>query len=89
VIDVVTPTTYERYTGNWQGSPMGWMFTTKTPGFGTGKGMRKTLPGLERFHMIGQWVEPGGGLPGVAITGRNLIQILCKQDGKPFATMVP
>ena len=89
VIDVVTPTTYERYTGNWQGSPMGWMFTTKTPGFGTGKGMRKTLPGLERFHMIGQWVEPGGGLPGVAITGRDLIQILCKQDKKPFVTAVP
>jgi hypothetical protein len=25
--------------------------------------MKKTLPGFDGFHMIGQWTTPGGGLP--------------------------
>ncbi len=29
-VDVATPLTTERYTGNWQGSVEGWMITTKT-----------------------------------------------------------
>jgi phytoene dehydrogenase-like protein len=51
--------------------------------------MSKTLPGLNNFYMVGQWVEPGGGLPPAAYSGRNLIQILCKQDRRKFITNVP
>ena len=80
--DVATPTTWEHYTGNWQGSFEGWLFTTKT----LGMRMSKTLPGLKNFYMAGQWVEPGGGLPTVAMSGRNVIQIICKQDRKQFTT---
>jgi len=36
------------------------------------------------FYMAGQWVEPGGGIPGVAASGRNVIQLICKQDKKSF-----
>jgi phytoene dehydrogenase-like protein len=87
VVDVATPLTFERYTGNWQGSFEGWQITPKTLGMTmTGKGMRKTLPGLENFHMIGQWVEPGGGLPTGAMTGRKVIQTLCAQDQRAFVT---
>jgi len=43
-------------------------------------GMSKILPGLQDFYMIGQWVEPGGGVPAVALSGRNVIQIICKAD---------
>lgn len=50
------------------------------------KGMRKTLPGLDNFYMIGQWVEPGGGLPVVAISGRDIMQIICHKDGRKFIT---
>ena len=89
VVDVATPMTYERYTGNWQGSIEGWMITTRTMGMMMGKGMSKTLPGLENFYMVGQWVEPGGGLPPAAASGRNAIQIICKRDKKPFVTTVP
>jgi len=39
--------------------------------------------------MVGQWVEPGGGVPTAFISGRNLIQILCKRDKKKFATKRP
>jgi phytoene dehydrogenase-like protein len=51
--------------------------------------MSKTLPGLANFYMVGQWVEPGGGLPPAALSGRNVTQLLCKRDGKKFVTQVP
>lgn len=81
--DVATPTTFVRYTGNWKASFEGWMVTPETWSFG--RTMRKTLPGLENFYMAGQWVEPGGGIPAVAMSGRNVIQIVCKQEKKGFA----
>ncbi|MGD9116307.1 MAG: NAD(P)/FAD-dependent oxidoreductase [Dehalococcoidia bacterium] len=85
VTDVSTPVTFKRYTGNWQGSFEGWMITPKTMMLR----MKKTLPGLDAFYMIGQWIQPGGGLPTGAITGRHVAQILCKRDKKEFVTTVP
>jgi phytoene dehydrogenase-like protein len=29
-VDVATPLSYERYTGNWQGSNCGWLLTKET-----------------------------------------------------------
>jgi phytoene dehydrogenase-like protein len=90
VVDVATPLTYERYTGNWQGSEMGWLATTTTMMMAMrGKGVDKTLPGLESFYMAGQWVEPGGGLPPAAMSGRNVIRTICKQDKRRFTATVP
>jgi phytoene dehydrogenase-like protein len=85
VVDVATPVTYERYTGNWQGSYMGWADTTKT----MLKLMSRTLPGLGSFYMAGQWVHQGGGVSSAVASGRNVIQVICKQDKRPFATAVP
>jgi phytoene dehydrogenase-like protein len=34
--------------------------------------------------MIGQWVEPGGSVPVVAMSGRNIIQQICHEDNKVF-----
>jgi phytoene dehydrogenase-like protein len=84
-VDVATPMTYERYTGNWQGSMEGWLITTKTMMLR----MPKTLPGLQNFYMAGQWVEPGGGLPPAATSGRSVIKTICKQDKQQFVTRVP
>jgi phytoene dehydrogenase-like protein len=50
--------------------------------------MDKSLPGLKNFYMIGQWVEPGGGLPPAIMSGRNVTQIICKKDKKKFKTQV-
>jgi phytoene dehydrogenase-like protein len=86
-VDVATPLTYERYTGNWQGSMEGWLPTTKTGLMG--KGMDKTLPGLDHFYMVGQWVEPGGGLPPAATSARGVVERICKQDKRPFETSIP
>ncbi len=78
--DVATPTTWERYTGNWRGSYEGWLMSAKS----FGKQMSKTLPELSSFYMVGQWVAPGGGLPPAVSTGRHVVQILCREDNKPF-----
>ncbi|MGC1376733.1 MAG: NAD(P)/FAD-dependent oxidoreductase [Anaerolineales bacterium] len=90
VVDVATPLTFERYTGNWQGSFEGWQMTAETMKLTmSGKGLRKTLPGLENFYMIGQWVEPGGGLPTGAMSARRMIKTLCEKDKRPFVTNLP
>ena len=51
-----------------------------------GMHMPHTLPGLDGFYVAGQWVEPGGGVPTAAVSGRNLPRLLCARDGKRFAT---
>ncbi|MHA2299104.1 MAG: phytoene desaturase family protein [Candidatus Hodarchaeales archaeon] len=83
--DVATPMTFERYTGNWQGSFQGWLETTENLRMRMGK----TLPGLKNFYMAGQWVEPGGSVPVATMSGRNVTQIICKQDKKKFVTSTP
>ena len=80
VMDVASPMTFQRYTGNYRGSYEGWMFdkqalTTRIP---------QTLPGLKNFYMAGHWVSPVGGLPSGVITGRNALKMICKQEGKRF-----
>jgi phytoene dehydrogenase-like protein len=89
VVDVATPLTYERYTGNWQGSMEGWMINTRNIGSVASGGLKKTLPGLQDFYMIGQWVEPGGGVPTGALSARSIMQVICHNDKKPFVTSTP
>jgi phytoene dehydrogenase-like protein len=83
--DIATPMTWVRYTGNWRGSYEGWMYSAET----FTSSMRKTLPGLDNFYMAGQWVNPGGGMPTAAMSGRHTIQLICKKDKKKFVTMKP
>ncbi|MBI4781667.1 MAG: NAD(P)/FAD-dependent oxidoreductase [Oscillatoriophycideae cyanobacterium NC_groundwater_1537_Pr4_S-0.65um_50_18] len=82
-VDVATPLSYERYTGNWQGSSCGWLLTKQTLPLLI-QGIPKTLPKLRNFYMVGQWVEPGGSVPVVAMSGRNIIQQICAEDRKTF-----
>jgi phytoene dehydrogenase-like protein len=84
VVDVATPMTYERYTGNWRGSMEGWLPTIRN----FTKQMSKTLPGLADFYMAGQWIAPGGGLPTAAMTAREVVQLICARDGRRFATSI-
>jgi phytoene dehydrogenase-like protein len=88
VVDVATPVTYERYTGNWRGSYMGWGTTTATTTTRESM-MSRTLPGLGSFYMAGHWVFPGTGVPGAITSGRHVMQVICKQDKRRFTTAVP
>ncbi len=84
-IDVATPLTFERYTGNWKGCFEGWLITPDNADV-LMKPMSQSLPGLKNFYMCGQWVEPGGGLPTAIMSGRRLIKTLRKKDKRKFAT---
>jgi len=72
-IDVATPLTTERYTGNGQGFSMGagvplsMLFA---------RPMR--LPGLRRFYLVGQSAG-GAGIPGCAAMGRNAVRALRRE----------
>jgi phytoene dehydrogenase-like protein len=79
--DLATPATFARLTGNWQGSIQGWL---PTPAI-LGRRLPRTLPGLKDFYMAGHWVEPGGGLPSAALSGKYVAQVICARDGKVFA----
>ena len=82
VIDVATPLTIERYTGNWRGT-QAW----PAPGNLIGtllRGVTRTLPGLAGFRMASQWSEGMASIPTGAVAGRNAIKALCKQDGVQF-----
>jgi phytoene dehydrogenase-like protein len=83
VVDVSTPVTYVRYTGNWKGSPDGWYITTKN--MAKQKPVR-SLPGPSGLYMVGQWTAPFTGTVMAALTGRQLIQILCKKEGRGLIT---
>ncbi len=85
-VDVATPVTYARCTANWRGAFSGWALTMRKMNMIMSQGMSKTLPGLDRFYMIGQWVEPGGGIDFSAASGRDLIKDICWAEDRPFIT---
>jgi phytoene dehydrogenase-like protein len=85
VVDVATPMTWERITGNWRGAYEAWLPSRGNLMRSLRDGPRTTLPGLDHFSMTGQWVS-GGGLPTVATAARYLVQTLCKRDNRPFMT---
>jgi phytoene dehydrogenase-like protein len=84
VVDVATPVTHERYTGNWRGAFAGWAMTTRKMSLMMGIGMSKTLPGLEDFYMIGQWVEPAGNVELSCASGRDVIKDICHAREEAF-----
>jgi len=84
VVDVATPMTTVRYTGNYHASYEGWRPTAAT----MRTQIETTLPGLKGFTMIGQWTRSFAGLPTVAMDGRNVVELLCREDGKTFVTSV-
>lgn len=73
-LDVATPATVVRYTGNWKGSMEGWLLTPST-GF---RQFPPVLPGLKSFYMAGQWLSPGGGLPSGLMTARVVSKRICR-----------
>jgi len=79
--DVATPYTFWRFARSYRGAYGGFLPTLES--------MRmhipKKLTGLERFYMAGQWVEPGGGVPTAILSGRQVVELVCHDDGRiPF-----
>ena len=86
VIDIATPATFQRYTGNRKGSTQGWLpgknLLAKSPvGF--------KIPGLKNFYYSSHWNQPGGGLPIAIKTGRDVAKLICKEYNKKFTVIKP
>ena len=84
-VDVATPLTTERITGNYHGlqawgAPSGFLKVMMG-------GLSRRLPGLEDFYMVGHWAEAMIGISTAALSGRRLIQRLCREDRRAFKTL--
>lgn len=89
VIDVSTPLTRERYTGNWMGAmqarkPSANMIRALMQG-----SPRYAVQGVQGLYVTGQWAESWGGITTAAQSGRKTIQAVCKQDGILFRAEKP
>ncbi|MFF3095525.1 phytoene desaturase family protein [Streptomyces cyaneofuscatus] len=85
LVDVASPATTHRYTGNHNGSILAWKAFSDADDVSArlvGKD-RMRLPGLTGFSMAGQWVGMGG-LIRAASTGRFAVQYLCRELGLEF-----
>ncbi|MCB5906980.1 phytoene desaturase family protein [Streptomyces pinistramenti] len=85
VVDIASPATTKRYTGNFDGSILAWKAFSDADDLAAklvGKD-RMRLPGLSGFSMAGQWVGLGG-LIRAASTGRFAAQYLCEELGLEF-----
>lgn len=85
-VDVATPITTYRFTGNAHGYKasivalfLGMMF---------GRTLSQTLPGLADFYMVGQWAG-GGGVSGAAAMGRKVARAICENDRRAFIVTRP
>ncbi|MCA9508506.1 MAG: NAD(P)/FAD-dependent oxidoreductase, partial [Myxococcales bacterium] len=78
VVEVATPATTKRYTGNFRGSIFGFKAFSEAEEIAERliDKQHMKLPGLKNFYMTGQWVL-GGGLPRAALSGRYVAQFLC------------
>lgn len=76
LLDVATPMTYKRYTGAYHGAWMSFMMTSNS------KYMSHTgvIKGLKNCYLTGQWLEPPGGLPVAAVTGKFTIMRIAKKE---------
>jgi phytoene dehydrogenase-like protein len=82
--DVATPLTFEQYTLNWRGSYMTWFLSREL--IKKYRYIPKTIPGLENFWLASMWTNAPGGTFAAAHAGRDVIQLLCRRDGKKFRT---
>ncbi|TDC75351.1 phytoene desaturase family protein [Streptomyces hainanensis] len=89
VRDVSTPLTQVRYTGNYDGTVLGWQ-----PFVESGETMEEQikkhgpgLPGLRNFYVSGVWATTGG-LIRAAAAGRHVMHFVCRDDGKEFTAEI-
>lgn len=85
--DMATPYTFNRYTGNWQGVYM--TFQLSGDFQRTQRYIPMTVPDLDNFYMASMWTKAPGGIPGAAMAGREVAQLLCHADRKKFTASRP
>lgn len=81
-VDLATPLTFERWTGNHKGSYEGWLPTPEAQALD----VPTHFDDVRGLYLAGHWVAPGGGMPPAAYTGRNAIQLICRATNRPFTS---
>jgi prolycopene isomerase len=76
VLDIATPVTHQRYTGNRDGSLMGARASSKN----IRAGLAHYHTPVENLLLGGQWAEYGGGVPVAVRAGTNAAAILLKKE---------
>lgn len=86
VVDVPTLLTWERFMGGTHGFAN---FPHKkiniVSSLSSTSGM--TVPGLDNFYFVGAWATSAGALFANAVSGKKVIQHICKQNGQKFTTI--
>ena len=75
VLDVLTPYTYNQWTGAYKGSYMSFVMSPKAMEQKNFTGM---IDGLENVVLASQWQEIPGGLPYAAAAGKFAVQRIAK-----------
>lgn len=71
VLDIVTPVTFNRYTGAHKGAYMAFM--PKRPSL---RAANLKVEGFDNLVLAGQWTIPPGGLPMAAVSGANAVSVI-------------
>lgn len=82
VVETVSPYSFYRFCGSYKGSYMSFILTP----FAKKKTHKGRIKGINNLYLTGQWLQPPGGLPNAAVTGKFTIQRLCKATKTPFNT---
>lgn len=78
-VDIATPTTFFDYTKNYLGSFEGILATPDnlTTNF-------TSLDNINQLFLVGQWWNPGGGIPNSILSARRVAQLICQNDNITF-----
>jgi phytoene dehydrogenase-like protein len=88
VVDVATIMTWEKFMGGTNGFNN---FPVKKASFTASllsKKLENTLPGLANFYLVGAWTTSAGATFMNALSGKKVIQAICKADGRKFTASV-
>jgi phytoene dehydrogenase-like protein len=84
ITDVSTPLTRERFTGNRHGAMQAMRPDPRIAAALLRGSPRYRCGGISGMYQAGQWVEPWGGITTAALSGRNAVRALCRDDGVAF-----
>ncbi|NCC98904.1 MAG: NAD(P)/FAD-dependent oxidoreductase [Bacteroidia bacterium] len=80
IIETVTPMSFNRLCGAYKGAYMSFILTP----FAKKKIHKGHLRYIKNVYLAGQWLQPPGGLPNAVVTGKFVIQRICKKEGLKF-----
>jgi len=78
IVEIATPPTLERFTGNIDGAAYGW---DNTPTQSGGKRSPRVVPGLEGVFLAGHWTQPGSGTIRCLVSGYHTAQVVLSSVG--------